>query len=626
MLVFDIEANGFIENVTEIHCIVTQDTNTEKVMKYHDYFSMPRDASLEAGVHALKEAQGIIGHNIEGYDIPVLEMLTSYETRFDQIRIDTMLLSCILHSSMRKNGLEDWFIKLGLPVAKVKITDFSNLTDELLRRCVNDVRGNKMLYDHLAKETRDLNKAHSDVLHIGDALQLEQDVSRIHSKQVRHGIYYDIPYAEVTFAGWEKRSAKLAKEIHEGVPKTCKMYGSVEVKKPFKKDGTASKALTDWFPDEDDQLNVRGQFTRIEFENINLNSDQQVKNTLLKLGWQPTQWNYKIDPAGQRVRTSPKLTEDSFESLPEGLGKVIADFNILKHRRSLFVSQRDPNQGSLPMAKANPVEGTTLGLVRADAFTCGTNTARYAHVKPVANLPRPSSKYGYPCRRIFVPPPGAIQIGVDLSGVEARKLCDLCYPYPGGEEFAEMVLHGDWHSENASIWRVSRDTAKTILYAMMYGAGDEKLGKTAGGSAARGAGIKEAFLEANPAYACLVEDLTDAYNANGGWIPSIDGRPLYPKSKKDTLNTKIQGDCAVLFKHWMRMVDKLQDVQQGHAHQMVAYHDELQFAYCTFNEGWHPECFAQKVVQCAVLTGEQYELNVPLDAEYSIGYSYAATH
>ena len=161
---------------------------------------------------------------------------------------------------------------------------------------------------------------------------------------------------------------------------------------------------------------------------------------------------------------------------------------------------------------------------------------------------------------------------------------------------------------------------------MMYGAGDEKLGKTAGGGAARGADIKAAFLEANPAYAQLVEELTEAYQANGGWIPSIDGRPLYPKSKKDTLNTKIQGDCAVLFKHWMVMVNKLQDVKLGYAHQMVAYHDELQFAYYQYDAEFQPECFGQRVVQCAVLTGEQFGLNVPLDAEYKVGFNYAACH
>ena len=404
------------------------------------------------------------------------------------------------------------------------------------------------------------------------------------------------------------------------------MHGSVEVKKPFKKNGDVSKAVTDWFPDEDDQLNVRGPFTRIKFENINLNSDKQIKETLLKLGWVPTQWNYKIDPAGQRVKTSPKLTEDSYESLPEGLGKTIAKYNVLKHRRSRMVNSKDDTKGALPEAKRNYDPETKLGHLAADAFTCGTNTARYAHVKPVANIPSPSATFGYPCRRVFVPPFGAVQVGVDLSGIEARRLADLCWPYPGGQEFAEMVLFGDWHSENAAIWNVERRIAKTILYAMMYGAGDEKLGKTAGGGAARGAAIKEAFLEANPAYAYLVEDLTDAYNANGQWVPSIDGRPLYPKSKKDCLNTKIQGDCAVLFKHWMRMVDTLSDVQRGHAHQMVAYHDELQFAYYTFEPEFNPECFGQKVVDCAVLTGEQFELNVKLDAEYKIGHHYAHTH
>lgn len=104
----------------------------------------------------------------------------------------------------------------------------------------------------------------------------------------------------------------------------------------------------------------------------------------------------------------------------------------------------------------------------------------------------------------------------------------------------------------------------------MYGAGDGKLGKEAGGGPQRGEEIRAAFLENNPAYAKLVSDLEDAYQSNGKWIPSIDGRPLYPRTKKDILNTCIQGNSAILFKNWMINCQDIEDVQLGYAHQMIA--------------------------------------------------------
>lgn len=189
-----------------------------------------------------------------------------------------------------------------------------------------------------------------------------------------------------------------------------------------------------------------------------------------------------------------------------------------------------------------------------------------------------------------------------------------------------MVLEGDWHSHNANLWNVERRIAKIILYAMMYGAGDAKLGKEAGGNAQRGEEIRMAFFEGNPAYAELLRDLEDAYASNGKWIPSIDGRPLYPRSKKDILNTKIQGDSAVIFKNWMVRCHDLSDVVERHAFQMVAYHDELQWAYYSMTDEFNPECFGEKLCNEALLTGEKLGIKVPIQAEYKIGFTYEDCH
>ena len=269
---------------------------------------------------------------------------------------------------------------------------------------------------------------------------------------------------------------------------------------------------------------------------------------------------------------------------------------------------------------------TGLGNVESDAYTCGTPTARYTHKKPVANIPGVEAPWGIEMRELFRGPMGFYQVGVDLSGIEARVLCHLCYDYEGGPEFAELVLEGDWHSVNAKNWGVSRKVAKGILYAMMYGAGDGNLGAQAGsGGSNRGAKIRKVFLESNPAYAKLVEDLTDAWQSNK-FIPSMDGRPLYPRSKKDVLNTTIQGNSAVIFKKWMIRCDKLVDVREGYAHQMIAYHDELQFAYYGSSGDYRAESFGEKVVQEALLTGLDMGIKVPIGAEAKIGKTYADCH
>lgn len=649
--VFDVEGNGFTRDVTDVHCIVIENLEDRVIKRFHDYWALPSEGSLVEGKEELESYDVLVGHNIGSYDLGVLERLLGANFEGTVI-IDTMLLSCMLYPKMRKNSLEAWGLKLNLEESKIQINDFSVLTEKLLIRCVFDVKMNTHIYLHLLAKVQELQRKHSDVLDIGKALDLEVKVARIHEKQVIHGIFYDIRLAEMLLDQWDRELNRLRTKIVEDAPRKTKQVGAT-VQSVYLKQSKAqekrkeplrhTKRVLEWFegyrfgdyisgkPQID---TVKGPFSKVEFVPLNLNSPEQVKEYLLTLGWVPTEWNYKKDKDGKfvydpktrkRIKTTPKLTEDSYESLPPGLGEDIASYNVLKHRRSLLQSIKDPDEGSLPLARRE-VNEDGLGNVAADAFTCGTNTARYAHIKPVANLPSVDARYGRESRRIYRAPYGAFQVGVDLSGIEARKLSDLCFPYPGGPEFAEMVLEGDWHSHNAALWNVPRRIAKIILYAMMYGAGDAKLGKEAGGNAARGEAIRMAFFEGNPAYADLLADLEAAYAHNGGWIPSCDGRPMYPASKKDILNTKIQGDSAVVFKNWMIKCDSLIDIQQGFANQMVAYHDELQFAYYGMTEEFHPECFGQKVCEAALLTGQEMGISVPIAAEYKVGYTYEDCH
>ena len=640
-LVFDIEANNLTRDVTEMHCIVTEDIDTGAVRAYHDYFTMLSHGTLQQGCKALIEADLLIGHNIATYDIEVVERLGKVKFTDKTVFIDTMILSQILAPHMLKgNSIEGWIKRLELDEVKLENTDWTILTTNILNRCISDVKANTHIFRHLVGKASYLQNKHKDLLNFAPSMELEVEVGRIHHRQVLHGVGYNVLLARQYKKEWDNKMDWLTFKILAVAPKKCTPAYKTPVnvvyyKQTAKQIGNNEplkyvKAVQDWYKDDPIGMHsVKGPFSRIEFVDLDLYSPEKVKECLLGLGWQPTEWNYGEDDNGRKIKTSPKLTEDSYGSLPEGLGKMIAHFNILKHRRSLLVNfklKKGLPSGSLITAEKTFDPETGMGTVSADAFTCGTNTARYTHTKPVANIPKandPEIMYGTESRMIYMPPAGSTQVGADLAGIEARRLTDLCFPYPGGPEFAELVLNGDYHGRNAVVWGVKRDLAKTILYALMYGAGDPHLGVIAGQSGAR---IRAAFLEANPAYAKLVQDLEDAWRANGRWIPSIDKRPLYPKSKKDILNTKLQGDSAIIFKLWMIRCSKLEDVKLGYAHQMIAYHDELQFAYYKYDSDHSPECFGDIVCREAVYTGEDLHLNVPLAAEYKVGHNYAECH
>ena len=73
MLVFDIETNGLLYDVSKIHCIATFDTETEKTYVYND--QMNETPSIRDGINQIMEADTIAGHNLIGYDLAVLRKL-----------------------------------------------------------------------------------------------------------------------------------------------------------------------------------------------------------------------------------------------------------------------------------------------------------------------------------------------------------------------------------------------------------------------------------------------------------------------------------------------------------------------------------------------------------------------
>src|SRR5690606_2933909 len=78
---------------------------------------------------------------------------------------------------------------------------------------------------------------------------------------------------------------------------------------------------------------LAGPFSRVAFRRVDLDSNSEVKNFLLSLGWEPTEWN--TNDAGER--TSPKLSkDDNFEGIQGSLGKLVAKRIQCRQRRGII--------------------------------------------------------------------------------------------------------------------------------------------------------------------------------------------------------------------------------------------------------------------------------------------------
>jgi len=249
----------------------------------------------------------------------------------------------------------------------------------------------------------------------------------------------------------------------------------------------------------------------------------------------------------------------------------------------------------------------------------GCATHRCSHKNP--NLAQVPSDERF--RRLFLPTPGLVMVGCDLSGIELRMLAHYLARYDGGK-YADILLHGDIHQENADKIGISRREVKTVTYAFLYGAGNKKIGTSFDNSlsereaARKGKEIRTAFVGAIEGLAELLEAIRKA--SEKGYVRSIDGRRIACDSSHKALNYLLQSGAGVVAKRWMIL--SAENLINSHTHQLAFIHDELQ--YETTPEKVEHVKFSLE--QHARRSGEYYNLRIPIAAEAKSGNNWAEVH
>ena len=161
-LIFDIETNGLLYNVTHIHCLAIYDLETEKTISYNDEGN---EEPIVRGLQRLKDADCIIGHNIIAYDIPVINKLYPWFSE-PALTIDTLLLSRLYHADMMKldkkhnwkemplklygkHSLESYGYRLNESKGTFGSTsDWKEWSQEMEDYCIQDVKVTTKLWQH----------------------------------------------------------------------------------------------------------------------------------------------------------------------------------------------------------------------------------------------------------------------------------------------------------------------------------------------------------------------------------------------------------------------------------------------------------------------------------------------
>ena len=585
-LIFDVETTPVKEgdiglnSVDVMHCIVVQDVETEEIFSFPPW-------ELDAGVELLMKADTLIGHNIIGFDIPILTKLSSFELGGKKL-IDTLVASRLFNPSREGgHGLTPWGFKLGFPKGKVENLDFFlEYSPEMLEYCIRDVELNTKVFKTLQEEGKGFSK---------ESLALEQQVALPLREQEWNGFKFNLKKAELLLAELREKIQSSKDEVHKVfVPK---LVDDKLVTPYIKKDGMLGKrGITE------EEFNLISStknyepFMRKKLQEFNLGSRKQIGEYLQDFGWKPK----RFTPTGQPIVDENVLV--NIKGIPEA--KLIGEYLVLQKR----IAQIDS------WIKAIKEDDRVHGWVIPN----GTITGRMAHRKPnMAQVPNVKSLYGDECRQCWIVEDGYKLVGVDASSLELRVLAH----YMKDEEFTNEIINGDIHTFNQKLAGLeSRNQAKTFIYALIYGAGDKKLGNVVGGDSKDGKRLRQHFFDNKPTFKSLGDKVKRS--AKKGYLKGLDGRKIFVRSEHSALNSLLQGGGAILMKRALAMLDSLIKLQTLDAKFVANIHDEWQMEVREDITNF----VGKLAVDCIQTAGNYYKLRCPLDGEYKVGGNWSETH
>jgi len=661
MLIFDLESDGLLDELTTIHTLHIYDANADQFLRFNegsfaDGTPAPRDGSIADAVQLLHDAPAICGHNIIGFDIPAITKLFP-EFRPQGIVWDTLICSRYIwphigdidYNAARKgkrpadfgkltgsHALKAWGIRLG--VHKGDYTGgWERFTQDMEEYAAQDVVVTKALFETILEKLEDRPVPRTEWYRpLPVPLALEHDTAVVVHLQERFGFKFNIKAAQKLEGALRGRKAELEDKLRAAFPPW---------EEPVRKGGKPFIMI----PKRDNaKLGYKAgvPVKKTKLTSFNPASRDHIANRLVALyGWHPVEFT----PVGK-----PKVDETTLGSLDYPEARLLVEYLTVDKRLGALA------EGTQAWLKAVKADGRIHGRVN----TLGAVTRRMTHSTPnMAQVPAVRAPYGKDCRALFCVPEDYRLVGCDAEGLELRMLAHYMARYDGGA-YVKTVVEGkkedgtDVHTVNQKfIGLNSRDSAKTWIYAYLYGAGNLKLGSVIYddmGEARRAVFNKKypAGTARDRALASMGKRARDRVEAGlpalgqlqakvkrlaaRGFLNTVDGGLLRVRSAHAALNTLLQGGGAVVMKKAliilfndlieMGFVPDCVTGQMARDNEIIGFvanvHDEFQMEV--------PEHLAEEIGELAAeairRAGEAFGLRCPLAGAFDVGLCWADSH
>jgi DNA polymerase I-like protein with 3'-5' exonuclease and polymerase domains len=315
-------------------------------------------------------------------------------------------------------------------------------------------------------------------------------------------------------------------------------------------------------------------------------------------GWKLTGGGKKKKESGQELEPTDYSTDDeALEAFPENeLACTIREYQDVAKLLGTYVDSWlgvDPDPaGTTKVARDGKQCQIYDGRIYADFVQYGTRTGRFSCRAPnLQNIPRGSTEHGKLLRDAWCSEPGYMRVTADYGQIE---LVMLAHFIGSGALFDGFHKGIDPHTMTAAlvfgvapedVTKDQRQAAKSINFAVVYGAGHNKVAAMIGQSVARAKHILRDHERAFPEIYAYKKAVLDKATSRG-YLRTILGRKrripeLWSKdtglrmyAERQAFNSLIQGSSADLIKLAMCRTHQNLKAVPG-AYMALTVHDEL---------------------------------------------------
>lgn len=593
---------------------------------------------LEGLVKELEDADEVIMHNGLDFDWHVLKNLLNIQIPIEKV-FDTLVAGKLInYLTVRNHALKT--IAQFFGNTKPYIEDFSGgYTEAMRERVVADVLVTEKWYRHTIRSM--FMRGGPGVWQ--EPLRLEHDVQIIMRHFHEDGYFFDVPRATELQKVINQRLYVLENEFQELWPPSLEVVDIKEYR--VKADGNEYEYIQ----------KARQKYTQIEIDNDKVlcydyvsfapGSPKDRVDKLWDAGWKPyikTKGYKKWERLPRRDKLKPEVAVK---------GKLYARYGWVVNEENLSTLPKNAPEGARKLSEYLTLKGRADDLtewlaavrpsdsrIHGSFIGIGSWPQRAAHKNPnQANIFAPfhgeadtpvklvKQEFDWNLRSLWCVPPGKVQLGCDAEGIQLRLLAH----FMKSDMYRQAILAGnkdegtDIHSLNRNalgIPGLTRDVAKTFIYAWLLNAGVGQIAFILGVSVAEAKVAMDSFFHSIPDLD-VFKNKTLPSIFNQGYFEGIDGRRIKAPSLHLLLAGMLQNGESTLMKKALTLWRK--------------YATHLDYKLLTWpHDEWQTELNNEKdanelgsiQVRSIEEAGTYYNLFCPMTGEYKIGTNWYETH